>query len=128
MQFEFWHALDTLVAAHTFMVDRPAQSTHPRFADITYPLDYGFLDGTTAGDGDGIDVWRGSLSAETVSAVVCTVDLFKRDSEVKLLVGCDSAECDLICAFHNVHQQSAILIRRPDSSTRLIQTQSKDTQ
>jgi inorganic pyrophosphatase len=123
----FWHASDELVSSSSIIVDRPANTAHPRFPDIIYPFDYGYLDGTTAGDGDGIDVWRGSLSAEIVTAVVCTVDLFKRDAEVKLLIGCNSAECDLIYQFHNVHQQRAILIKRPAADS-IKSTESKETQ
>ena len=113
MESTFWQALDEMVQTHQINVDRPANSIHPHFADIIYPLDYGFLEGTTAGDGDGIDVWRGSQTVADVSAIVCTVDLFKRDTEIKLLVGCDSAECEHIHTFHNVNSQHALLIRRP---------------
>jgi inorganic pyrophosphatase len=109
----FWTALDRLVAESTVCIDRPKGSRHPRFPDLVYPLDYGYLEGTQAGDGHGIDVWRGSLPSDGITAVVCTVDMLKRDSEVKLLLGCRPAEEDTVVATHNTGPQSAILIRRP---------------
>lgn len=36
--------------------DRPLGSKHPKFGDI-YPVNYGFVPGTVAGDGDEIDVY-----------------------------------------------------------------------
>ena len=52
----FWNALDTLIATSEIAIDRPRGSAHPRYADITYPLDYGYLTGTSGGDGDEIDI------------------------------------------------------------------------
>ena len=104
----FWAALDRLVAESTVCIDRPKGSRHPRFPDFVYPLDYGYLEGTQAGDGHAIDVWRGSLPHDRLTAVVCTVDMLKRDCEVKLLIGCTPAEADTIVATHR-----AILVRRP---------------
>jgi inorganic pyrophosphatase len=109
---DFWLRLDELVAACTLVVDRPAGTLHPRFASFSYPLDYGYLEGTRSGDGAGIDVWVGSLPGRTVTAVVCTVDGQKRDAEVKILLGCTSQEAQEILASHNVGSQSAWLVER----------------
>ena len=38
-------------------------------ADFVYSVDYGYLENTTAMDGGGIDVWKGSNS-EYVDAIV----------------------------------------------------------
>jgi len=72
---DFWLKLDQLLSEYCLVIDRPAGSRHPRFPSVPYPLDYGYLEGTRAGDGDGIDVWIGSLPDKTVTAIVCTVDL-----------------------------------------------------
>jgi hypothetical protein len=63
----FWRALDALVAASAVVVDRPRGSRHPRYPERTYPLDYGFLDGTRSGDGAGVDVWLGSHDIHAVT-------------------------------------------------------------
>lgn len=98
---KFWEALDVLVAETELVIDRPKGSRHPRFPELIYPVDYGYLKGTTAMDGGGIDLWIGSREDRKVAAIICIVDLFKKDSEIKLLLGCTDAEQELIYRFHN---------------------------
>lgn len=38
-------------------IDRPLGSTHPKHNDIIYPINYGFVPGTLAGDGEEIDAY-----------------------------------------------------------------------
>ena len=109
---EFWTHLDRLVTTSKIVIDRPAGSRHPRFPEIVYPLDYGYLAGTSGGDGNEIDVWRGSLSDGRLDAVICTVGLQKRDAEIKLLLGCTQAEEDTILGFDSEGDMAATLIRR----------------
>ena len=52
-------------------------------------------------DGGGIDVWLGSDPARRVDAVICTVDLVKKDSEIKILIGCTVEEKQAALAAHN---------------------------
>lgn len=85
-EYGFWAAIDKLVSESEITIDRPKGTKHPRF-DFTYPLDYGYLENTSSMDGCGIDVWQGSLDADLCDAVICTVDLLKKDSEIKLLLG-----------------------------------------
>ena len=114
MQESFWTHLEALVKSSQLVIERPRGSYHPRHPAIVYPLDYGYLKGTSGGDGGDIDVWRGSLPEGRLDAVVCTVDLEKRDAEVKLLLGCTRAEQQAICAFH----PAALLVeRRPAAET-----------
>ena len=109
----FWSALDALVETSAIVVDRPRGSAHPRYPEFVYPLDYGYLAGTTSADGAGIDVWLGSLPERRVTAVICSVDLAKRDSEIKLLLGCTPEEAQTILEVHNQDSQSAICVERP---------------
>jgi len=111
---DFWQALDVLVAEHELVIDRPAGSAHPRYPSFVYPLDYGFLKGTSSSDGGGIDVWRGSSEAGVV-AVAVTVDLGKRDSEIKILLGCTEEEIAIINDVHNGQYMKGILIRREEA-------------
>jgi inorganic pyrophosphatase len=110
----FWSKLSSLVEASSVVVDRPKGSVHPRIPTLVYPLDYGFLSGTSSVDGHGVDVWIGSLKRRAVTGVVCTVDLSKRDAEVKILLGCSRAEQRLILSIHNYRggSQAGVLIRR----------------
>ena len=110
---EFWQAIDTLVTSGRIVIDRPKGSSHPRFPSIKYELDYGYIESTSSMDGGGIDVWRGSLSEATVNAVICTVDLIKKDSEIKLLIGCTEDEINTVYSFHNsTEYMKGLLIRR----------------
>lgn len=96
----FWAAIDRLLAESELIIDRPAGAQHPR-CDLIYPLAYGYLQNTRSPDGGGIDVWRGSLSEPLCDAIICTVDLKKRDSEIKLLLGCSQEEKATVMHFHN---------------------------
>jgi len=119
MDKTFWTHLDQLLQSAELVIDRPKGSAHPRYPDWIYPLDYGYLAGTTSGDGAGVDVWRGSGEEPCLDAVVCTVDLLKRDVEVKLLLGCSEAEKEIIGAFYNDGQyMAAVLVKRPRSRRR----------
>ncbi|MBN3945302.1 MAG: inorganic diphosphatase [Nostoc sp.] len=109
---DFWFKLDQLVAASNLKIDRPKGTSHPRYPYFVYPLDYGYLENTSSGDGDDIDVWIGSLSSQTVTAVICSVDLEKRDTEIKILLGCTSGESRTIFDIHNTGSQSAMLLVR----------------
>ena len=39
------------------IVDRPLGSVHPKHPDICYPINYGFVEGILAGDGEEQDVY-----------------------------------------------------------------------
>ena len=110
---EFWAALDKLAESSAIVIDRPKGSPHPRFTDYIYPLDYGYLEGTSSMDGEGIDLWLGSDPEQKLTAILCTVDLIKRDSEIKLLLGCTEDEIQTILEFHNQHElMRGMLVRR----------------
>jgi inorganic pyrophosphatase len=114
VKMDFWESIDALVAATVIEIDRAEGTTHPRFPELKYPIDYGFLKDTKGNDGSEIDVWRGSNEAQTCDAIVCTIDHMKMDSEIKLLIGCSEFEKDQVLTFHNMSEHmAAIIIRRP---------------
>jgi len=110
---DLWANLGRLVADHAVAIDRPAGSTHPEHDWILYPLDYGYLDGTVSADGDGLDVWLGSGDRSELSAVGVTFDPYKRDVEVKLLLGCTPDEVERISRFWNDHEMAHAFLDRP---------------
>ena len=113
MNNEFWQAIDSLASSGRIVIDRPKGSSHPKYPDCIYPVDYGYLENTTSMDGGGIDVWRGSLTSNKVDSIICTVDLMKKDSEIKLLIGCTEEETKIIYEFHNNSEfMKGILIKR----------------
>jgi len=97
---DFWSALDNLIASSEVVIDRPSGSKHPRY-DITYAVDYGYLANTNAMDGGGIDVWRGTDIEQKCDAIICTIDLLKKDSEIKILLGCNEDEKEKIMRFQS---------------------------
>jgi inorganic pyrophosphatase len=107
----FWHAMGNLIVTNRIIIDRPKGSRHPHYPEYIYPLDYGYLEGTTASDGDGIDVWMGSLNPKTLTGILCTFDTIKRDAEIKLLIGCTDEDIRAIRNFH--HQMVKLFIPNP---------------
>lgn len=114
---DFWLALDRLISESEVVIDRPKDSRHPKYPDMIYPLDYGYLKNTSSMDGQGIDVWRGSLEDGELKAIMVIVDLWKRDSEIKLLIGATDEEAKVIYDFHNNNGDAmqGILLKREES-------------
>jgi inorganic pyrophosphatase len=109
----FWQAIDTLVARSVILIDRPRGTRHPRYAGLVYPVDYGYLEGTSSMDGGGVDVWKGTDPGQRIDAIICTVDLCKMDSEIKILIGCTGDEKQRIYDLHNESESmKGILIHR----------------
>lgn len=109
---EFWSALDELVLHSEIIIDRPKGTAHPKYPDFIYQVDYGYLKNTTSMDGAGIDVWVGT-GEKKIDAIMCIVDLMKKDSEIKILIGCTEEEKAVVYKTHNETQyMKGILIRR----------------
>lgn len=110
---EFWTALDYLVNESEIMIDRPKGSAHPKYSDFIYPVDYGYLADTRSMDGGGIDLWKGTDKEQKIDAIICTIDLTKKDSEIKILIGCTEEEKEIIYQTHNdSYGMKGIMIRR----------------
>jgi inorganic pyrophosphatase len=99
MNSNFWQTMMDLAGTGSIVLDRPRATAHPRHPDMIYPLDYGYLENTSAADGDGIDVWIGSMGRETLTGILCTFDRLKRDAEIKLLIGCTCVDVETIQGF-----------------------------
>jgi len=110
----FWDYLDRLLDSSVLQIDRPKGTRHPRYPDLVYPLDYGYLESTSSADGGGIDVWLGASGSYNLVGVILTVDLNKRDTEIKILLGCTKSEIQTIIDFHNEGRYlRAFLVERP---------------
>lgn len=112
MGSDIWEYFERLLVECELVIDRPKGSAHPRYPEFLYPLDYGYLAGTRAGDGGGIDAWLGSGGERVLDGLLLTVDLLERDSEVKLLVGCTEAEMQQAWRLSNEESMRALLLRR----------------
>ena len=114
MEAEFWQTMEKLVVSTSIVIARPRGSSHPHFPDITFPIDYGYLEGTKSTDGSGIDAWIGSDPKMDINGFLATVDLQKMDSEIKLVLGCSDDEILIIQNFHNSNGMRAIFIQNKE--------------
>ena len=99
--------MSQLLMTNSLVIDRPQGSSHPRYPQLIYPLNYGYLKNTGSSDGGGIDVWLGSLNSvrqdadvKILTGILCTFDTLKRDAEIKLLIGCSQEDVQVIRDFH----------------------------
>jgi inorganic pyrophosphatase len=110
-----WADWEALIRANGITLDRPYGSPHPRFPDIIYPLDYGYVNATVSSDGDEVDVFVGSAQNGLVALLV-TSDFRKGDREVKLLYNCTPEEIYLANGFVNFDRtlmEGTLILRRP---------------
>lgn len=79
-------------------LDRPRGSRHPRFPSVVYPIDYGYIDLKSV-DGEGLDVFVGSLPDRAVTGVVLCLDMMKQELEPKVLISCSAEEIATVRRF-----------------------------
>ena len=115
---EFWEKIEEIVLHSEIVVDRAKGSCHPIIKDIIYPVDYGYLKNTKSMDGEGIDIWIGKDEKAIVNGILCTIDTFRKDSEIKILFRCSCEEIKSIYSFTNERQEmkGILLFRNYDGS------------
>ncbi|QIK74037.1 inorganic pyrophosphatase [Propioniciclava coleopterorum] len=102
-----------MVARHAVRVDRPRGSRHPRFPEVVYPLDYGYLEATSGGDGEGIDIWVGTRPGAGLIGAFVTADPHKADMEVKLVWDAGPDDVATLERFYAPQPQGALYVPRP---------------
>jgi hypothetical protein len=65
-----------------------------------------------------MDVWLGASGSSEVVGMVCTADVFKRDAELNILLGCSSDEIVLVSSFLNGTAGLSCLVIEPDLPSR----------
>lgn len=72
----------------TVTVDRALGSVHPKYNDLIYPINYGYIKGIMANDGEYQDAYIVGVSepVSTFTGVVIAVIRRKNDVEDKLVV------------------------------------------
>ena len=69
------------------VIDRPIGSSHPRYPDTVYPVNYGYIPGTFAGDGEPKDVYLLGVDSpveEYIGKIIAVIHR-KDDREDKLV-------------------------------------------
>jgi inorganic pyrophosphatase len=109
----FWQKIDTLYFSNRLVIAREKGSAHPKYHNLIYPVDYGYLEDTQIEQSEGIAVYKGSGSDYMVTTLVVAADILKKEIDVKLLVGCSPAEEEDILRFLNQTDfQKSVLVRR----------------
>ena len=114
-----WAGWETLIRTNGITLDRPRGSAHPVFPEIVYPIDYGFVNGTTSSDGHEVDVFVGTAAprsaADGLVGAIYTTDRRKGDRECKFLWNCTPAEIYLVNGFINYDRtlmEGTLMLRR----------------
>lgn len=110
-----WLEWEALIARNGITIDRPRKQPHPRYPQIIYPLDYGYVNGTRGADGDALDVFVGTADTGLVG-VLLTTDYRQHDREAKLLFDCSPIEIYTAHGFINFDRrllEGLLVLRRP---------------
>lgn len=67
----------------TVTVDRPLGSRHPRYESMLYPLNYGYIDGVIAGDGEEQDAYILGVSEPVESFTGTVIAVYHRTNDVE---------------------------------------------
>lgn len=75
------------------IIDRPIGSRHPQFPDMVYPINYGYIEGVIAGDGEEQDayVFGTDKPIDTFEGKVIAVYHRLNDVEDKWIVSLDGS-------------------------------------
>lgn len=86
-------AMDIIGTVVRGVVDRPLGSTHPRHPGLVYPINYGYVEGTLAADGDEQDVYVLGTDEPLESFEGTVIAVYHRldDVEDKWVVSLDGA-------------------------------------
>ncbi|MDP5276657.1 inorganic diphosphatase [Chengkuizengella axinellae] len=97
---------DFLSKRVTVEVDRPLGSKHPKF-DAHYPVNYGYIPNTKAGDGEEIDAYilGEDRPLESFEGTVIAVIHRKDDVEDKLVVANEEFQVDEIKSLLHFQEQ-----------------------
>lgn len=101
----------------TVQIDRPLGSVHPRHASLIYLVNYGFVPGTRAPDGEEIDAYVLGIGKPLESFTgVCTALLHRADDEDdKLIVvpkGFSPTDEQILAATHFQEQYFSVTLVR----------------
>lgn len=109
----FWQKLDTLYLSSGYQITRKKGEAHPRFQNLIYPVDYGYINDTKSFGKDGVSLYAGSGNRYEISALVVAADILIKELDVKVLVGCTEEEVDQVLRFLNqTNYQKTVLIRK----------------
>ena len=101
MSVSFWKTITEAAATNLITIDGPKGTAHPESPELLYPYNYGDIENTFAGGGEGMDVWFGSSNDKMLTGILCMFDRLKRDAEIKILIGCTHEDIETIRNFND---------------------------
>lgn len=104
--------LDFLLENNKICIDRKKGTKHLKYPNIIYPLDYGYIKNTTSMNNNGIDIIVGTNEQCGIQGILCTIDLLKNDSEIKIVYNCTEKEIKILKEFMENEYMSCMLIKR----------------
>ncbi len=111
-----WPGWERRIEQCGLTIDRPRGTAHPDFPEIIYPMDYGYVQGTVAGDGHEVDAFVGTAASSGLVGLILTCDHRRGKREAKLLYRCTSREVYLANGFINFDRtllEGLLVLRRP---------------
>lgn len=67
----------------TVTIDRPLGSTHPKYPDMVYPINYGYVPGIFAGDGAEQDVYVLGVDVPLTTFTGVVIAVIRRENDVE---------------------------------------------
>lgn len=67
----------------TVIVDRPIGSYHPDYPDTYYPINYGYIEGTMAADGEEQDAYILGVSEPILKFTGRVIAIIKREDDIE---------------------------------------------
>ena len=76
------------------IIDRPQGSAHPKYPDMIYPVNYGYIPNTVSGDGEELDVYLLGVNEPVTEYEARIIGIIhrKNDNEDKLIAAPDGYE------------------------------------
>jgi inorganic pyrophosphatase len=118
----FFESLEKVIRENGVTIDRPKGSAHPRFLDLIYPIDYGYVNETRSQDGQGIDIFSGDGESLGIVGIICSFDGMKKDSEVKILYNCTEENIQTAIKMMNNRLMCGIFVRREKQKSQNLQS------
>jgi inorganic pyrophosphatase len=93
-----WSCWEQLIDDRGIVIERPRGRAHPLYPDMIYPTDYGHIPGTSAADGEEVDVFVGRIRTGLVGLIALRHEP-SGVTEPKLLMDTSRVDADATLAF-----------------------------
>lgn len=102
----FWHYLENMIHNSEIVLDSKV-GEFDKYLNITVPVDFGHLKNDWAVQ-DQIDIFVGSSDNNDLESIICTLDLYNKFTDLKILYKCTIEEKNTI--FSILNQKDGVLL------------------